>query len=128
MNKTLKGCRKFLERNMLKGGIKNVEDDLKNLEASILRESATCGRMGVDELNAQRNRVTSALITSTGNDFLPEPEAIRDHLQEMLVLSVRLQCELCGEQQWRTGVAGAVLLGRISTLIEVLNWMGNGKS
>ena len=94
-----------------------MEDDLKDLEASILRESATCGRTGVDELNAQRNRVTSALTTSTTKDFLPEPEAIRDHLSDMLVLSVRLQCELCGEQQWRTGVAGAVLLGRISTLI-----------
>jgi hypothetical protein len=105
-----------------------VEDDLKDLEASILRDSATSGRMGVDELNAQRNRVTSALTTSTTKDFLPEPEAIRDHLSDMLVLSVRLQCELCGEQQWRKGAVGAVLLGRISTLIEVLNWMGSGES
>ena len=104
-----------------------MEDDLKNLEASILRESATCGRMGVDELNTQRNRVTSALITSTANDFLPEPEAIRDHFQEMLVLSVRLQNEHYGEQHWGKGVAGAVLHGRVSTLIEVLNWMGNGE-
>jgi len=102
-----------------------MEDDVKNLEALILQESATCGHMGVDELNAQRNRVTSALTTSTTNDCLPEPAAIRDHLSDMLVLSVRLQCELWGEQQWRKGVAGAVLHGRISTLIDILNWMGS---
>jgi hypothetical protein len=98
-----------------KGGMQKVEDDLKNLEAPILRESATYGRTGVDELNAQRNRVTSALTTSTANPLPPSPEAILDHFQEMLVLSVRLQNEHYGEQQWRTGAAGAVLHGRVST-------------
>ena len=105
-----------------------MESDLKDLKVSILRESANCGRTGLDEINARRDRVTSALITSTANTSLPEPEAIREYFQEMLVLSVRLQNELYGEQQWRTGVAGAVLHGRISTLIEVLNWMGSGES
>ena len=104
-----------------------MEDDLKNLEASILRESAAYGRTGLDEINARRSIVTSALITSTANTLLPVPEAIRDHFQEMLVLSVRLQNEHYGEQQWRTGAAGAVLHGRVSALIEVLNWMGSGE-
>ena len=104
-----------------------MEDDLKGLKAAILQESATCGRTGIDEINTRRDRGTSALIRSTANTLLPEPEVIRERFQEMLVQSVRLQNELYGEQQWRTGVPGAVLQGRIGTLIEVLNWMGSGE-
>lgn len=104
-----------------------MEDDLKDLKAAILRESATCSRTGLDEINTRRDRTTSAIIRSTANTLLPETEMIREHFEEMLVQSVRLQNELYGEQQWRTGAPGAVLQGRIGTLIEVLNWMGNGE-
>ena len=52
------------------------------------------------------------------------PEAIRDYLREMLVQSIEVQAEKYGEEEWTTGVKGAILQGRIDAVEEILDWIG----
>jgi hypothetical protein len=51
------------------------------------------------------------------------PEAIQRYLREMLVLSIETKAEKYDQEEWRTGIPGAILEGRITLLEEILDWM-----
>jgi hypothetical protein len=95
-------------------------DNLKELEALILEEqAASYGRTSVAELQHQRDVDINRLTTHS----VRTPQEIRERLQGALLLSVEVKAEHCDEEQWRTGVVGAILEGRISILREILDWM-----
>jgi len=51
------------------------------------------------------------------------PEAIQRRLREMLVESIEVQAAKYDEEDWRTGVKGAILQDRINVLEEILDWI-----
>ena len=56
------------------------------------------------------------------------PEAIQGKLREMLVESIEAQAAKYDEEEWRTGVKGAILQGRINVLEEILDWIEDKSS
>ena len=55
-------------------------------------------------------------------------EAIQDRLREMLVESIEVQASKYDEEEWRSGVPGAILQGRIGALEEILDWIDDKSS
>jgi hypothetical protein len=51
------------------------------------------------------------------------PEAIRDYLQETLVQLIEVKATKYDDEEWRTGIKGAILEGRIDILQEILDWI-----
>jgi hypothetical protein len=95
-------------------------DNLKLLETLILEEqAASYGRTSVEALQHQRDADINRLTTPS----VRIPQEIRERLQGSLLLSVEVKAEHCDEEQWRTGVVGAILEGRMSILREILDWM-----
>ena len=41
----------------------------------------------------------------------------------MLVLSVEAKAQKYGQEEWHTGIPGAILEGRINVLEEILDWI-----
>jgi hypothetical protein len=54
---------------------------------------------------------------------MKQPEAIQHKLREMLVETIEVQAAKYDEEEWRTGVPGAILQGRINVLEEILDWI-----
>jgi hypothetical protein len=50
-------------------------------------------------------------------------ESIQSHIRQELTLAIDGKAAKAGEQQWRTGIPGAILEGRISVLQELLDWI-----
>ena len=98
--------------------------DLQGLDgyAFILEEqAATYASSSTDDLIAQGDADTRRL--SKEQKLLQTPEVIRDRLRATLVLSLLLMGERRQEAQWRAGLVGAILQGRISILREILDWI-----
>jgi hypothetical protein len=55
-------------------------------------------------------------------------EAIQEYLQETLVQLIEVKASKCYEEEWRTGIPGAILEGRISMVTELLDWINNRES
>jgi len=55
-------------------------------------------------------------------------EATQHKLREMLVESVEVKAAKYNEEDWRTGVKGAILQGRINVLEEILDWIEDKSS
>ena len=96
--------------------------DVRELETSIIEQlAAVYGRRNIDELITQRD--TDIKRFATKNNSMQTPEAIRNRLRTMLVLSIEVMGEGCQDERWRSGVVGAILEGRMSILREVLDWL-----
>jgi hypothetical protein len=50
---------------------------------------------------------------------------IREYLQETLVQLIEVKAAKCDDEEWITGIPGAVLEGRISMVNEILEWINN---
>lgn len=50
-------------------------------------------------------------------------EAIREHMQTKLLTAFEAQAAKRDDEEWRNGIPGAVLEGRISLLEELLYWI-----
>jgi hypothetical protein len=100
--------------------------DLKKIETMVIETTAAAyGRSSVDDLIAQQQADIKRL--AKGEALARTPEAIRDQLQAILVVSIELMAEHCNEERWRRGIEGAILEGRISILRETLDWIGKGQ-
>src|ERR1039457_5370799 len=101
-----------------------MEDELRNLETSIIEElAAGCRRTSGDELAAQRD---ADIWRLTADDpVMQTPEGIRDRLRGMLVLSIEIMGERYEDRAWSAGLEGAILQGRMSILREALDWLSN---
>ena len=100
-----------------------MTSNLKDIETRNIEDVAHAYglKASVDDIEAQRYADINRLATQ--KTLKQTPEAIRDQLQAMLVLSLEVMSEHYTEERWRTGVVGAILAGRMSMLREILDWM-----
>jgi len=97
-------------------------DRINELETLIIEAlAADYGRIDVAGLTAQQESDVRRLTSK--KTVLQTPDAIREYLKATLVLSVGLMGDHCSEEQWRSGVEGAILEGRTSIVREILDWM-----
>ena len=59
---------------------------------------------------------------------MPTPEAIAEYLSDTLVQLIEVKAAKCDDEEWRTGIPGAILEGRISMVTDILDWMHDGTS
>jgi hypothetical protein len=97
-------------------------DRLNELETLIVEAlAADYGGIDVAGLTAQQEADVRRLTSKKA--VLQTPDAIREYLKARLVLSVGLMGDHCTEEQWRSGIEGAILEGRTSIVREILDWM-----
>jgi hypothetical protein len=57
---------------------------------------------------------------------MPTPKDIREYLEETLVQLIEVKAAKCDDEEWSTGIPGAILEGRISMVNDILDWMNHG--
>ena len=55
-------------------------------------------------------------------------DEIRQRVREMLVETIEAKAANHAREEWRTGIPGAILEGRIAVLEEILDWMDGESS